>query len=712
MKIRRLLAVMIAVLMTAAAVPFAALAEGADVPAAEAPRKTEEAPKTRGTLDSYMNYDYTYISYTNGSPGFIGKEGTFSNGTTYKYVESGNAGTNGTTASIMSEYFEMNYGESIEFQYWYDTEENYDFFRFLVNGTEELKESGTSGSWKKYTFRCQAAGEYYFEWQYKKDSSNSTGEDCVRICFVVFDRHYDESVSMAALGTTGVGDAFAYSPEPYPFNTTKNSSTAHPLFVKSSNYGVQSSVSSLVVKIWIEGASSSDPVVLSFDYAVSSEANYDKLIVRDKIGSSTTTVLTASGTDDYSWKSFSYNITSSGQHIFTFNYEKDSSTDSGEDVACIDNIVFSNPDARTRASSSYEKLNSPDSDAQLTFNTPRGSEGFICGRGSAENSYYFTANNRYSEDASVSCIETKVNMKMGENFSFRYFVSTEKNYDKLIFYANGEEMMRVSGWQEINWKSYLFIAPETRTYVFRWEYSKDSSVNRGSDIARIANVCYFGTQHNNITFQDAVSDESNVGFSIGSPENDAAAFFMPGYSPEQGYYLMSVNKYYESTAALMYINTPVVSAGTVISFKYKVSAESYELLRVKIIDLTTDYEYYQVCYNGTNSADWKTFEWTCTEETAYQILFTFEKDNTVNEYDDTAYIKDLCIKKPSSAMLGDVDGNGSVQPVDALVALRMAMEIIPSPDDLTAADVNRNGKVDANDALLILRYSMGIITSF
>lgn len=63
-------------------------------------------------------------------------------------------------------------------------------------------------------------------------------------------------------------------------------------------------------------------------------------------------------------------------------------------------------------------------------------------------------------------------------------------------------------------------------------------------------------------------------------------------------------------------------------------------------------------------------------------------------------------------MLGDVDGNGKVEATDALLALRMAMSIIETPDNILIIDVDGNGRVEATDALLILRFAMGIITSF
>ncbi|MCR5611500.1 MAG: dockerin type I repeat-containing protein [Clostridiales bacterium] len=707
MKIRRMAAIALAFLMVFALIPFASNAEGT-----EAPARTEAAPETRlSELAEYLNYRTTYLEYTNGSPGFEKKTGTYSDGSSYKYIQSTNKGTASSTAKITSETFFMEYYETLTFQYWYDTEANYDCFRFFVNGTETLKESGSSNGWKTYTFTCTERKNYTFEWQYTKDGSNNSGEDCVRLSFVDFSRHSDEAVERAALGAEGVGDAFVYTTGAYPFYSAESDSESHPFYVKSGNYGRASSESKLIMRVYLGSASSSSPVRLSFDYAVSSEANHDIFSVTDRVGGSTSTLLTASGTEDYTWKTVTFNITKSGEHTFTFTYKKDSSIDSGSDVACIDNIKLSNPGSEARAELSYNLLNNPNSDEQLTFNTPYGSAGFVAGCGTDESYYYFASNNRYLEGSgdSVSYIETTVTMKENDNLYFEYIVSCEKYYDEFIFLVNGEEVFTASGWQDVNWDHYLFVAPEDGTYVFRWEYMKDGTVNRGGDFARIMNVTLSYASSSRLSLQDAVSDDNEYGLTIGSPDNGNAKFFMAGYSG-YGNFIMSRNKYYEGTAAQMYINTPVVPAGTTVSFEYMVSAESYDKLHVKVLNAVSDEVVKEVYFSGTDSAEWNKFECTFTAEAAYQILISYEKDNSVNKNADTAYIRNICVKK--SGLLGDADGNGSIEATDALLVLRMAMGIIQTPSDTSNIDVDHNGSIEATDALLILRRAMGIISSF
>jgi hypothetical protein len=55
---------------------------------------------------------------------------------------------------------------------------------------------------------------------------------------------------------------------------------------------------------------------------------------------------------------------------------------------------------------------------------------------------------------------------------------------------------------------------------------------------------------------------------------------------------------------------------------------------------------------------------------------------------------------------GDLNGNGVVEAVDALLALKIAVgELLPTPQQRQAGDINGNGVVDAADSTLILHYA-------
>ena len=61
----------------------------------------------------------------------------------------------------------------------------------------------------------------------------------------------------------------------------------------------------------------------------------------------------------------------------------------------------------------------------------------------------------------------------------------------------------------------------------------------------------------------------------------------------------------------------------------------------------------------------------------------------------------------SQGLLGDADGNGTVNATDALLILRHAM-CVNANINLSLSDVDGNGTVNATDALLVLRMAMGV----
>ena len=64
-------------------------------------------------------------------------------------------------------------------------------------------------------------------------------------------------------------------------------------------------------------------------------------------------------------------------------------------------------------------------------------------------------------------------------------------------------------------------------------------------------------------------------------------------------------------------------------------------------------------------------------------------------------------------MLGDVNGDGSVDTSDALLALRIYVGTYSATDvQRNAADVSKDGVIDTTDALLMLRFYVGSIKSF
>ncbi|MBQ4341441.1 MAG: dockerin type I repeat-containing protein, partial [Clostridia bacterium] len=61
------------------------------------------------------------------------------------------------------------------------------------------------------------------------------------------------------------------------------------------------------------------------------------------------------------------------------------------------------------------------------------------------------------------------------------------------------------------------------------------------------------------------------------------------------------------------------------------------------------------------------------------------------------------------ANTGDVNGSGSVDTADALLAMRYAMNLAElTPGAVTRGDINLDGRLDTADSMLIMRIGLGM----
>lgn len=88
--------------------------------------------------------------------------------------------------------------------------------------------------------------------------------------------------------------------------------------------------------------------------------------------------------------------------------------------------------------------------------------------------------------SSASTVHITVNMNAGDTMSFNWYVSSERNYDKLSFSVNGTSIQEISGVTSSEVVTYT--AMTTGSYTFTWTYSKDSSVNGNSDCGYVDEV--------------------------------------------------------------------------------------------------------------------------------------------------------------------------------------------------------------------------------
>ena len=130
-----------------------------------------------------------------------------------------------------------------------------------------------------------------------------------------------------------------------------------------------------------------------------------------------------------------------------------------------------------------------------------------------------------------------------DTISFYYKVSSEGSYDKLHFYIDNQEMGNWSG--NVGWTKAAFPVSAGR-HSYKWTYTKDGSVNSGSDCAWIdliglpADRVMAGTAGYDITICES-SEAQIVGYAIhydnltwttsGDGTFDDATIAMPIYTP-------------------------------------------------------------------------------------------------------------------------------------------------------------------------------------
>ena len=137
-----------------------------------------------------------------------------------------------------------------------------------------------------------------------------------------------------ALNAAGQSNTFV-STGSYPWqvdSTTYDGRTA----AQSGNYNVSSSTSSFSTTVTLSAGD-----IVSFEYCVSSESNYDKF----KFSVNDSVVLTKSGL--VSWNSYSYQATADGEYTFMWSYTKDSSVNGNSDACWVDNVYIGAPLAVT-----------------------------------------------------------------------------------------------------------------------------------------------------------------------------------------------------------------------------------------------------------------------------------------------------------------------------------------------------------------------------
>ena len=367
---------------------------------------------------------------------------------------SGNAGHNNST-SVLTCKMELAAYQTVTFDVKVSSEQGHDFLRVKADG-QTLYEISGEHDWQTVTVTVPGCGMKTVTWEFSKDASGSAGSD----------KAWVDNISVAKTissyaNAEGRGELFV-SEGQNPWVVDEQNHAA-----KSAGSGAVGSVSSMTVTIPLSAG-----MRLGFDYMVSSVGGTFKVLANGQ------EILSSGSTNGF--VPFEYYSTMNGSTVIEFRYTK---ADTRTECAWVKNFAI----GHVFASAASAPGNS------FTFENS-------WGYGWEVYEDYVRSTNQ-GEAATDSYFNLTLDMQAGETLTFRFKVSSESNYDWFRFYADGTKKIERSG--VTNWETYTFTATTTKTYVFRWSYEKDYSVNSNDDCAYVDDIAYSG---NAIPMGDADGD--------------------------------------------------------------------------------------------------------------------------------------------------------------------------------------------------------------
>lgn len=379
------------------------------------------------TGDTYVNFD---------SPSEY--NWTIENG----YAVSGNAGFDSTTSTLVGHTDTKAY-QTVSFEYKVSSQQSCDELVFSINGEEKFTASGNQ-DWQTFSCIIPGHGEATLTWDYTKDASGASGDD----------RAYIRNVAV----TDSISSVFNSDDCYYEFV----SDGSYPWVVdgdavKSGNAGVNNSVSTMTASMSLPAG-----VSIMFNYNVDA-ASGDNFTFK----ANGQTIVNTNSTDGFT--ECSYQIPAAGTYTIEFTFTKDGSGASGSDCAWVKDFFIGH--------TINSALNVEG--GTLNFSSPTQTYPW-----EVESSYLKSGNGGHSSTSSY--FELTIDLEAGDTISFDYKVSSEANYDEFHFYVGNAPVLTESG--EVGWTSYTYTATSNNTYTFRWDYSKDGSVDRNEDAAFVDNV--------------------------------------------------------------------------------------------------------------------------------------------------------------------------------------------------------------------------------
>lgn len=355
---------------------------------------------------------------------------------------SGNAGFDSTTSTLTG-YANTKAYQIVSFEYKVSSQQNSDELVFSINGEEKLTASGNQ-NWQTFSCIIPGHGEATLTWDYIKDASGASGDDKAYI------RNVAVTDSISSIFNSDDCYYEFVSEGSYPWVVDGDA-------VKSGNTGVNNSASTMTASMNLPAGVS---IVFNYNVDAASGDNFTFKVNGQ-------TIVNTNSTNGF--VECSYQVPSAGTYALEFTFTKDGSGASGSDCAWVEDFFIGH--------TINSALNVEG--GTLNFSSPTQTYPW-----EVESSYMKSGNGGHS--GSSSRFELTIELEAGDTISFDYKVSSEANYDEFHFYVGNASILNESG--VVGWTNYTYTATSNNTYTFKWEYTKDGSVDSNEDAAYVDNV--------------------------------------------------------------------------------------------------------------------------------------------------------------------------------------------------------------------------------
>ncbi|MEG1528572.1 MAG: hypothetical protein RR248_05810 [Clostridia bacterium] len=402
------------------------------------------------------------------------------------HYESDIAGQHNTATELR---FEFSGTGLIAFDYMISSEKSWDFLTVTLDGVEIFSSKGSEWfTWQTINCPSSTTGNHVLIFQYKKDGSGSSGEDCVKlrnlrlvsgsstITAVTNDANLGTATGTAtqAVGTSitltaepCVGCRFMYW-EDSAGNQVSVENTLTVVVIENTTYTAvfnrYAPINTITLTYGSNAISITDNYSVSQDYITDRERMYT---IRIADNGNTVTV-THNGKP--------VTVTNG---VYTY---KGSLQTSNTIVITMSKTGFADKSITIVTKTDISLALCPDGSLTNITNDPTNPWNIEVGDGATY------LNSAMKLNGTTNIISATFSGK--GVLVFEYLVSCEKGYDWLIIEVDGKEILKASGIDITTWTSFVHSIETDGAHTLNIKYKKDGSGSSGEDLAKVKNFCF------------------------------------------------------------------------------------------------------------------------------------------------------------------------------------------------------------------------------